>query len=93
MPTRAGLRNGYTTGVEAYVMGVLAISYRTTVNDFYDLGFYRLPNLLSHQCFDFEELRRTPSKILAGELEAAGGAERKKIIEHHFAAEEGPLAC
>jgi hypothetical protein len=40
-----------------------------------------------------EELRLTLSKILAGELGAAGGAERKTIIEHHLAAEEGPLAC
>ena len=57
MATRAVIHNGCTTGVEAYVMGVLAISYRTTVNDFYDHGFYRLPNLFSHHCFDFEESR------------------------------------
>jgi surface carbohydrate biosynthesis protein len=93
MATKAVILNGCTTGVEAYVMGVPAISYRTPVNDFYDHGFYRLPNLLSHQCFDFEELRRTLSKILAGELGVAGGAERKKIIEHYLAAGKGPLAC
>ena len=38
-------------------------------------------------------MRRTLSKILAGELGAAGGAERKKIIELHLAAEERPFAC
>jgi hypothetical protein len=74
-------------------MGVPAISYRATVNDFYDHGFYRLPNLLSHQCFDFEELSMTLAKILAGELAAANGEERKALIEHHLAATEGPLAC
>jgi hypothetical protein len=74
-------------------MGVPAISYRATVNDFYDHGFYRLPNLLSHQCFDFEELSITLGKILAGELGAANGEERKALIEHHLAAREGPLAC
>ncbi len=62
MATRALIHNGCTTGVEAFVMGVPAISYRATVNDFYDHGFYRLPNLLSHQCFDFEELSITLRK-------------------------------
>jgi surface carbohydrate biosynthesis protein len=93
MATRALIHNGCTTGVEAFVMGVSAISYRATVNDFYDQGFYRLPNLLSHQCFDFEELSITLGKILAGELTAADGEERKALIEHHLAAREGPLAC
>ena len=93
MATRALIHNGCTTGVEAFVMGVPAISYRATVNDFYDYGFYRLPNLLSHQCFDFEELSVTLGKILAGEPAAANGEERKALIEHHLAAREGPLAC
>ena len=93
MATRALIHNGCTTGVEAYVMTVPAISYRATVNDFYDYGFYRLPNLLSHQCFNFEELRLTLEKILAGELGVANGEERKALIEHYLAAKEGPLAC
>jgi len=93
MATRAVIHNGCTTGVEAYVMGVPAISYRATVNDFYDLGFYRLPNLLSYQCFDFEELRLTLVKILTGALGAAGGDERKKLVDQYLAALDGPLAC
>jgi surface carbohydrate biosynthesis protein len=93
MATRALIHNGCTTGAEAFFMGVSAISYRATVNDFYDHGFYRLPNLLSHQCFDFEELSITLGKILASELAAANGEERKALIEHHLAAREGPLAC
>ena len=51
------------------------------------------PNLLSHQCFDFEELRLTLRKILAGELGAAGGAERKTLVNQYLEALEGPLAC
>jgi surface carbohydrate biosynthesis protein len=93
MATRALIHNGCTTGVEAYVMGVPAISYRATVNDYYDFGFYLLPNLLSHQCFDFEELRITLGKILAGELGAAYGEEREALIERHLAAQNGQLAC
>jgi surface carbohydrate biosynthesis protein len=93
MAAKALIHNGCTTGVEAYVVGVPAISYRATVNEYYDYGFYRLPNLLSHQCFNFEELRLTLEKILAGELGAAGGDERKTIVDQHLAALDGPLAC
>jgi surface carbohydrate biosynthesis protein len=93
MAAKALIHNGCTTGVEAYVMGIPAISYRAAVNDYYDYGFYRLPNLLSYQCFDFEELRLTLEKILAGELGAAGGDERQTLVDQYLAALDGPLAC
>jgi surface carbohydrate biosynthesis protein len=93
LASKAVIHNCCTTGLEAYVMGVPAISYRATVNDFYDLGFYRLPNLLSHQCFDFKELHSTLKDILAGKLGPADGAERQELINHHMVALEGPLAC
>jgi len=91
--TTALIHNSCTTGVEAYAMGVPAISYRATVNEYYDYGFYRLPNLLSHQCFDFKELRVTLERILAGELGTADGDERKALIDQYLSAKEGPLAC
>jgi len=93
MATKALIHNGCTTGVEAYFMGVPAISYRATVNDYYDYGFYRLPNLLSHQCFDFEELRLTLGKILAGKLGPAAGDERRALFDHYLTAQDGQLAC
>jgi surface carbohydrate biosynthesis protein len=93
MAAKALIHNGCTTGVEAYLMGVPAISYRAAVNEYYDYGFYRLPNLLSHQCFYFEELTTTLGKILAGELGAAGGEERDILVRQHLAALDGPLAC
>ena len=93
MATRALIHNGCTTGVEAFAMSVPAISYRATVNEYYDYGFYRLPNMLSHQCFEFEQLRVTLGKILAGELGAAGGAERQALIDHYLTAQEGRMAC
>jgi len=93
MAARALIHNGCTTGVEAYVMGVPAISYRATVNDYYDYGFYQLPNKLSHQCFDFEGLRDTLGKIFAGELGATDGDERQLLVDHFLAARSGPLAC
>ena len=93
LASKAVIHNCCTTGLEAYVMGVPAISYRKTVNDVYDLGFYRLPNLLSHQCFDFEELHSTLKDILAGKLGPADGAQRQELINHHMVALDGPLAC
>jgi surface carbohydrate biosynthesis protein len=93
LASKAVIHNCCTTGLEAYVMGVPAISYRATVNDFYDLGFYRLPNLLSHQSFDFEELYATLGNILTGKLGPADGAEREELVKNHMVALDGPLAC
>ena len=74
-------------------MGLPAISYRATINDYYDYGFYQLPNRLSYQCFDFDELRETLGKILIGEIGVAGGEEREVLANNHLAAKDGPLAC
>lgn len=93
MAAKALIHNGCTTGVEAYLMGVPAISYRATVNDYYDDGFYRLPNRLSHQCFNFEELRNTLTKILAGELGRPNGSKIQALVDNYLTAQEGPLAC
>ena len=93
MATRVVIHNGCTTGVEAYVMRVPAVSYRAVINEKYDLGFYRLPNLISHQCFDFKELQETLGKILKGELGAADGDERRALIKNYLTAHDGPLAC
>jgi surface carbohydrate biosynthesis protein len=89
----AVIHNGCTTGVEAHVLGVPAISYRAPTNDYYDDGFYQLPNRLSHQCFDFEELQATLKRIFAGEFGVTDGDERKALIEKFLAATSGPLAC
>jgi len=93
MAARALIHNGCTTGVEAFVMGVPAISYRPAVDEEIDHGFYSLPNRLSHECFGFGELRATLKKILGGELGAADDAERRALIERHLTGLEGPLAC
>jgi surface carbohydrate biosynthesis protein len=93
MATKAVIHNGCTTGVEAYVTRTPAISYRASINETYDNGFYRLPNQISHQCFTFEELRDLLHKILSGEIGAADGDERRNLIDHHLAGNKGPLAC
>jgi surface carbohydrate biosynthesis protein len=90
---KALIHNGCTTGVEAYAMGVPALAYRATVNDDYDNFYFQLPNLLSHQCFNFEELREVLQKILRGNYDAVNEDERKTLFSHYLTAQEGPLAC
>jgi surface carbohydrate biosynthesis protein len=93
MASRALIHNGCTTGVEAYALGVPAVSYRAAVNDYYDDGFYRLPNSLSHQCFDFAQLQVTLRRILSGEIGVAGGDSGRAFFNRYVAALNGPLAC
>jgi len=93
LATQAVIHNGCTTGVEAYVMGVPAVSYRAYVDETYDNGFYRLPNLVSHQVFDLDGLQAILRKILAGELGVADGADRSAAIARYLAARDGQLAC
>jgi len=89
----AMVHNGCTTGVEAYLLRVPAISYLTTLNEYYDYEFQGLPTKLSHQCFSFDDLKQTLGKILTGEISVAGGKERKTLIDYYLAAQDGPLAC
>ncbi len=88
------IHNGCTTGVEAFVVGVPAVSYRATVNDVYDNGFFRLPNALSHQCFSFEELCRALRSILEDRLGPLDGQDRLNLVRHHLAGiDGGRMAC
>lgn len=92
LASRAVIHNGCTTGVEAYIMQVPALSYQENGDPEYDNGFYRLPNALSYQCFDFAGLRETISSILAGKIRAAGGPERHALMAGYLASQDGPLA-
>jgi surface carbohydrate biosynthesis protein len=90
---KALVHNGCTTGVEAFEIGVPAVSYRATVNEAYDNGFYRLPNAVSHNCFSFPELRATLEHILAGRLGVPDGEDHLRLVRRHLAATDGALAC
>lgn len=93
MAAQALVHNGCTTAVEAYSLGVPAISYRPRVNEEIDQGFYRLPNELGYQCFSFEELRDTLGQVLEGTLGAAAGTRRAELFDRYMVAQDGPLAC
>jgi len=87
------VHNGCTTGLEAYALGVPAISYLSTFNEYYDYEFQGLPTKLSYQSFSFEELEATLSGILKGELGVARGEERQALINYYLSAQNGRLAC
>ena len=93
LATRAVLHNGCTTGIEAFVMGVPAISYRASGSEKIDNGFYRLPNAVSDHCFNFEELQDRLNQIIAGKAAPANGDERKAVVDRYLASQSGPLAC
>lgn len=93
LSTKALVHNGCTTGVEAFVMRIPAVSFRAAVNEIYDNGFYRLPNALSHQCFTFEKLCATLREILKGNLGAPEGDGLRQMLQQHLAGQDGPLAC
>ena len=93
MAAKVLVHNGCTTGVEAYVMGLPAVSFRLAVDERYDNGFYRLPNLISHQCYRLDELIGMLGKILDGAIGSANGDDREALIKRYLAAQQGPLAC
>jgi surface carbohydrate biosynthesis protein len=96
LAAKALIHNSCTTGVEAHIMRTPAITYRASINEKYDFGFYRLPNLISHPCFSLEELETTLRDILNGTFDPAAaddGDKRKQLVEHYLAAQTGPLAC
>lgn len=87
---RAVIHNGCTTGIEAYIIKLPAIAYRPVVSRNYDLN---LPNSLSHECFDYEELSLTLKSILSCKLGSSESIERKQIIDTYISALDGPMAC
>jgi hypothetical protein len=93
LAAKALIHNGCTTGVEAYALGLPAITYRASINDYFDDAFHRLPNDLSHECLDLEQLQDTLANILKGQLSHANSDKRQTIMDHHLAAMEGTLAC
>lgn len=93
LASKTMIHNGCTTGLEAYALGVPAISYLSTFNEFYDYDFQGLPTKLSYQSFNFEELQNTLTGILEGKLGPPGGEERKTLIDYYLAARNERLAC
>lgn len=88
LASQAVIHNGCTTGVEAYALRVPAIAYRPAMSDHYD---FHLPNSLSHECFDQEELCEALDEILRGKAGSPQTPERQAVMDHHLAAQSGAL--
>ncbi len=93
LASKALIHNGCTTGIEAYALGVPAVAYRARKQEEFDRDFHQLPNQLSHECCNLEEIQATLERILNGQAGNDIGDERKILMNRHLAAQDGPLAC
>ncbi|MCC7413111.1 MAG: hypothetical protein IT495_15960 [Gammaproteobacteria bacterium] len=89
MASEVLIHNGCTTAVEAAVLGKPAISYQPVSARMHD---YHLPNALSHGAYTERDVRERTSAILAGELVLIDEVQRRRILDRHITAIEGPLA-
>ncbi len=93
LASQAVIHNGCTTGIEAYMLKAVAISYQAAGDNVLDEEFYKLPNFLSHSCSSLEELKTIVSSVIAGETGPAAGEERDRLMSRYLAHQHGPLAC
>ncbi len=89
---RALVHNGCTTAVEGYAMGVPAVAYLKPFDARYDMDFQGLPNRLSAQCFDMEELTTMVRAVVNGTAPAFNTPERDALMDHYVTARKGTLA-
>ena len=81
------LHNSCTTGLEAYLLGRPVVAYRPASNEILDS---ELPNAVSRQAFELDELVAVIGEVLeGGAAEAVDGAQAARYV----AALDGPLAA
>lgn len=90
MAARALIANGCTTQVEAAVLGTPTVSYQPVRAVEFD---FELPNSLGRCVFLLDELCTTIRAMAKGELGPLDYADRRKILDQHIAALDGPLAA
>jgi len=90
MATKALIANGCTTMIEAAVLGTPTIAYQPIVSEAYDDD---LPNSLSQRAFSVDELCRKVESICREGIGASSLNERRKILNGHISALDGPLAA
>jgi surface carbohydrate biosynthesis protein len=89
--SRMVIHNGCTTGLEAYILGGMPISFQPVTSPDYDL---HLPNDLSLPACNESAIMELVADILVGKLTPAGlhTPGRQTIIDNHISAVSGPLA-
>jgi hypothetical protein len=90
MSAKVVVANGCTSLVESAVLGTPAIAYQPVTSEKFDDD---MPNSLCHRAFSVDELCLTTRAMVAGELGALDNSVRRKILDHHIAALDGPLAA
>ena len=84
------LHNGCTTAVEATVLGTPAISYQPVTSELYD---YHLPNSLSYQAYNHEQVHACLTEVINGNAEFVTQQDRQKVFARHLASMSGPFAA
>jgi surface carbohydrate biosynthesis protein len=82
------IHNNCTTGVEAYLLGKPAISYRPLCDPRFDLF---LPNALSAEAFDLNELLAMVEQTMSGKIPSGARSESEKadLARRYIANVEG----
>jgi len=90
MAAKAVVANGCTSLVESAVLDTPAVAYQPVTSEEFDDDW---ANALSRRAFSVNELCPTIRAIVAGELGALDHSVRRKILDQHIAALDGPLAA
>ncbi|MDC3019743.1 hypothetical protein OAZ97_01505, partial [Prochlorococcus sp. AH-736-E15] len=75
------IHNGCTTAIESFLLDKHIISYRPFLDDRYDL---ELPNSISLQVFNYEELFKEVKKSISKEFDLSYRFKSKKILEKYL---------
>jgi hypothetical protein len=87
---RALIANGCTTQVESSILGTPTVNYQPVREEAFD---FDLPALVSRCVFSIDELCSTVRDMAKGNLGPLDYAQRRKILDQHIAAIDGPLAA
>ena len=88
--TRALIANGCTTQVEAAMLDTPTVSYQPVRSEEFD---FDLPDSLGRRVFSLDELCSTVHTMAKGELGPLDYTLRRKILDPHIAALDGPLSA
>lgn len=89
MACQALIHNASTTGVEAFILGVPALSYHPVRSEHFE---FELADALGHRVFDVDELCEALRRILGGRLAACDTVEQWRRVDWHLASLRGRLA-
>ena len=86
------IHNSCTTGMESYLLDVPVVAYRPVTSEHFDK---KLPNSLSHQAFNLEELQTLIESLINDKLSPDPDVVRaqKQLLARHLAAVDGTLAA